>query len=47
MNIKGHILVNLGQLKDDIPFNRMSIQSFWIVKMVEIFQKGHRARAPH
>ena len=27
MNKKGHILVNLGQFKDEIPINSMLIQS--------------------
>ena len=47
MNVKMHILVNLGQFKDVIPINSMPIEaSFWIVEMVNMFQKRNRVWVP-
>ena len=47
LNKKWKIFVNLEQFNNDTPFNSMSIQIFWIVKRIKIFQNCNRKRVMH
>ena len=37
---KGHILVNLGQFKDETPLKKKQIQNFWSIKMLQHNRKS-------